>query len=171
MIITYLLSMSNALDVLEFTRGTGAVCPDTPKSMSSESVKFIIRMVMSELDELACTVTDGPQNRDKLMTEAFETRDPCNNFLYETDTDLIAAQFDALVDSWYYSLNASARHGVNMSKIFDIVHKANMAKRDPKTGEFLRRESDGKIIKPKGWTAPNIEDEIKRQKEKGSWKS
>lgn len=59
-------------------------------------------------------------------------------------------QADALVDVYYYSLNAAAKKGVNLSSIFSIVHSANMAKRDPKTGVFLKR-ADGKIIKPEGW--------------------
>ena len=31
-----------------------------------------------------------------------------------------------------------------------MVHAANMAKRDANTGKFIKRESDGKIIKPEG---------------------
>jgi predicted HAD superfamily Cof-like phosphohydrolase len=108
------------------------------------------------------------------MHECLDTRDPCKKLsgkggYYTTNTDLIASQFDALVDSWYYSLNIAAKHGVNMSKMFDIVHNANMAKRDPETGIFLRRESDGKVIKPKGWQSPNVEAEIERQMKEGSW--
>jgi predicted HAD superfamily Cof-like phosphohydrolase len=59
-------------------------------------------------------------------------------------------QADALVDVYYYSLNAAAKNGFNISAVFGIVHAANMAKRDPATGKFLKRE-DGKIIKPSGW--------------------
>ena len=165
------MSKSNAESVCEFTSGTGSDCPDKPTSMSRDSVKFIIRMVISELDELACTVTETPEDRDEFMQECLDTRDPCKKFKqeYSTDTDLISSQFDALVDSWYYSLNIAAKHGVNMSKMFDIVHNANMAKRDPETGKFLRRESDGKVIKPKGWKPPNVEAEIERQMTEGSW--
>ena len=43
-----------------------------------------------------------------------------------------------------------------------------MAKRDPETGKFLKRE-DGKIIKPKGWKAPDVEGEVVRQDVEGSW--
>jgi hypothetical protein len=63
---------------------------------------------------------------------------------------VIAEQADALVDIYYYSLNCASKKGVNLSSIFGIVHAANMAKRDPATGQFLRR-ADGKIIKPEGW--------------------
>ncbi len=59
-------------------------------------------------------------------------------------------QADALIDVYYYSLNAAAKKGINLSAIFKIVHAANMAKRDPATGKFLKRD-DGKIIKPAGW--------------------
>ena len=46
--------------------------------------------------------------------------------------------------------------------MFDIVHGANMAKRDPSTGKFLKRD-DGKIIKPAGWQPPDVKAEIVRQ--------
>jgi predicted HAD superfamily Cof-like phosphohydrolase len=163
--------MSNANDVHEFTVETGNPCPDTPQEMTVDSVKFIIRMVISELDELACTVTASAEERDSLLHEALETRDKCSAFqdTYASKDELIGAQFDALVDSWYYSLNTAAKHGVNMSKIFDLVHKANMDKRDPATGKFLKREADGKIIKPVGWTSPDITGEITRQGAEGAW--
>jgi predicted HAD superfamily Cof-like phosphohydrolase len=122
---------------------------------------------MSELDELACTVSDNEQDKDKLMEEALITRDKCSRF-YDNQfevvkDDQIADQYDALVDIWYYSLNISAKHGANLSKIFDRVHEANLKKRDPKTGEYIRRESDGKVMKPVGWKSPDITEEISKQ--------
>jgi predicted HAD superfamily Cof-like phosphohydrolase len=162
--------MSNAVAVKEFTEGSmGKECPSHPLVMSRDKAKFIIRMVISELDELACTVTSGTEERDQFMQECLDARDKCSEFEYGTDDELIAAQFDALVDAWYYCLNISAQHGVNLSSIFDVVHQANMAKRDPVTGKFMRRETDGKVIKPAGWQPPDITAEIKRQQEQGSW--
>ena len=52
---------------------------------------------------------------------------------------------------------------MNLSSVFTMVHAANMAKRDANTGKFIKRESDGKIIKPEGWQPPNVEAEIARQ--------
>jgi len=171
--MVYIVLMSNnAEQVREFTEGaSGQDCPDTPVRMNKDQVMFIIRMVMSEMCELACTVTETDAERDELMQQALDTRDKCNKLkaTYKTEVDLVAAQFDALVDSWYYSLNTAAKHGANLSTIFDVVHGANMAKRDPATGKFLKRESDGKIIKPKGWKSPDVEGEVKRQMEQGSW--
>lgn len=34
-----------------------------------------------------------------------------------------ADQADALIDIYYYSLNAACKKGVNLSSLFDIVHK------------------------------------------------
>ena len=45
---------------------------------------------------------------------------------------------------------------------------ANMAKRNPATGKFEKR-ADGKIIKPPGWQAPDVEGEMARQFREGSW--
>jgi predicted HAD superfamily Cof-like phosphohydrolase len=161
---------SNAVSVKDFTEGsTGTVCPATPIAMNREKAMFIIRMVISELDELACTVCENEADRDRFMEECLNTRDKCRNFSYGTQVDLIAAQADALVDAWYYSLNISAQHGINLSSLFDIVHSANMAKRDPVSGKFIRRATDGKVIKPEGWQLPDVEGEIARQMRDGSW--
>ena len=79
-----------------------------------------------------------------------------------------AAQADALVDVYYYMQNAACKKGMNLSAIFNLVHGANMAKRDPTTGEFIKR-ADGKIIKPAGWKAPDVEGEVVRQDAEGSF--
>jgi len=165
------MQQSNAQDVYQFTTEAGAQCPNEPTAMTEDSVKFIIRMIISELDELACTVTHSAEERDALLAEAMRDRDKCSNYIdsYQSDDEKIGAQFDALVDAWYYSLNVSARHGVNLSSIFNLVHQANMAKKDPITGKFLKRESDGKIIKPVGWKSPDITAEVARQRREGTW--
>lgn len=163
--------MSDSLKVKRFTEESMDIkCPDSPVPMSLDSVKFIIRMIISELDELACTVSPDEESKDSLMLEAFQTRDKCKyNYNASSPDELMAEQYDALVDSYYYSLNISAKHGANLSKIFDLVHQANLNKRDPETKKFIRRESDGKVMKPPGWRSPDIAKEIQRQREEGSW--
>lgn len=91
-----------------------------------------------------------------------------NEFQNYVKYKVIGEQGDALVDSYYYSLNAAAKKGINLSKIFYLVHKANMDKRDPITKKFIKRE-DGKIIKPIGWKEPNITEEIERQTKEHSF--
>lgn len=162
--------MSNSQDVKEFTEeSTGKECPRIPICLDKDNVFFIIKMVISELDELACTVTENKTEKNNLMSEAFSSRDECNDFDHDSSVKKISAQADAMVDAWYYMLNVSAKHGMNLSELFKVVHKANMDKKDPVTGRFIRRESDGKIVKPQGWSPPDVQGEIKRQMKNGSW--
>jgi predicted HAD superfamily Cof-like phosphohydrolase len=165
---------NNSDAVREFTEGANEKpCPSHPMLISKEQVMFIIRMVFSELDELATTVTANPDERDAFLQEALATRDKCIKFNYsdeENSLDRIANQADSMVDAWYYMLNVAGKHGMNLSKLFDVVHDANMAKRDPATGKFLRRKEDNKIIKPAGWTEPDIIGAMRNQVSNGSWK-
>lgn len=148
--------------VKEFTEGvSGERCPSTPSKMSYDEVKFIVKMVLSEITELCQTVTKSHDEAVKMMVECMGT-DPSIQIEYKDDVEIIADQADAMVDAWYYMLNAASKKGMDLSAIFDVVHQANMAKRDPETGKFIRR-SDGKVLKPKGWKPANIVKEIERQ--------
>lgn len=154
---------SNYEQVSQFVNSALRPVADKPTKMSYESVLFLLRMVFSEFDELACTVTNDNKEKEDLLLTAFYSRDKCENYVYKNDISIIAAQADALVDAWYYSLNAACKHGVNLSQVFDVVHEANMRKIDPKTGKCRIRESDKKIMKPEGWKSPDIDAEIERQ--------
>jgi len=160
---------SDAEKVREFTFEAGQPTPDKPQLMNVDEVNFITKMVLDELLELYSTVLP-PQLAKNAMTKMIDEAKciPKMSVTPNQSHELIAEQADAFVDIWYYSLNCMAKKGVNLSKIFDLVHSANMAKRDPQTGKFLKR-ADGKIIKPKGWKAPDVNAEIKKQLHNGSW--
>jgi len=154
---------SDAEKVREFTEGAGFKCPDRPQLMNRQEVEFLVKMVMSELMEIVDTVTLNSEESVSFMHNCVGIDNSKHESTGKSELELIADQADGGVDAWVYILNAYCKKGVDLSKIFDLVHQANMAKRDPKTGKFIRRESDGKILKPGGWTAPNIVDEIVRQ--------
>lgn len=80
----------------------------------------------------------------------------------------VAEQADALVDAIYYICDTAVRHGMNLDRLFAIVHSANMGK--VVDGRVLRRE-DGKILKPQGWSDPGpaLIAELDRQQREGSW--
>ena len=124
--------------------------------------------------ELLATLWEPQEAKKILKTMIDESKDlpkeDYSGYKTEEEKDLAKAadQADALVDVYYYSLNAAAKKGLNLSSVFKLVHKANMDKRDPATGKFIKR-ADGKIIKPEGWTAPNVLQEIKRQNTEGSF--
>ena len=82
-------------------------------------------------------------------------------------TDVVE-QADALVDAVYYICDTAVRHGMNLDRVFEIVHGANMAK--VVDGRVVRRD-DGKILKPEGWRDPGplLAAELGRQAREGSW--
>lgn len=173
--------MSNAESVKQFTEAARNIaCPNIPQPLSKKDVRFIIRMVMSEMQELAATVCETKMESVQMMQSCLSEIDvseipkppltPSGLVdIREERMEQIANQADAMVDSWYYMLDIAAKHGINLSKVFDVVHQANMDKRS-QDGLFHRRE-DGKILKPIDWQPPNITAEIKRQTTKGSWPS
>merc|ERR1719471_2772414 len=144
---------SNSTDVMAFTRACDQPCSQRPTLMNKTEVEFITKMILDELLELNATVSD-PRAAKNLMTRLIHDAKDVKR-VQGDEANLIAEQGDAFVDIWYYSLNAACKKGVNLSKIFDLVHNANMAKRDPQTGKFLKRD-DG--------------NEIRKQTQEGAWK-
>lgn len=91
------------------------------------------------------------------------------NELREAST--LVDQADAYIDIIYFAVGGLVELGINPSPLWDIVHLANMAKRQP-DGTVLRRE-DGKIIKPEGWTPPDValSVEVEQQIALADWNS
>lgn len=69
-----------------------------------------------------------------------------------TDVTKIA---DALADSIYVIVGTALEFGIPLDRVWDEVHRSNMAKIDPVTGKVLKRD-DGKVLKPAGWEPPDI---------------
>jgi predicted HAD superfamily Cof-like phosphohydrolase len=72
------------------------------------------------------------------------------------DSDLIGA-IDALVDLLYVTFGAAVEWGIDLQPFFAEVHAANMRK----LGGPVRE--DGKKLKPKGWSPPDIAGVLKRE--------
>lgn len=86
--------------------------------------------------------------RMKLLQE--EMREYCEA---EGDDNLIEIA-DALADIIYIACGTAVSYGIPLDELYQEVHRSNMAKLVD--GKVLRRD-DGKVIKPEGWTPPDIE--------------
>lgn len=73
-----------------------------------------------------------------------------------TDGDLPGIA-DGIADAIYVLIGAAVTYGVDLRPVWDAVHRANMAK----TGGG--RREDGKILKPRGWIAPDIKGILEHQ--------
>jgi predicted HAD superfamily Cof-like phosphohydrolase len=68
---------------------------------------------------------------------------------------------DALADIIYIACGTAVSYGIPLDKVFEEVHRSNMAKLVD--GKPIYRE-DGKVLKPTGWTPPQIEKIIENEK-------
>ena len=151
--------MSYYQKVKEFTEESLEITvPSSPQKMSRDEVKFLISMVISELTELAETVTASPSEARDFLNSCIGVDAHTEIPTMISDEDIIVEQIDGCVDAVYYILNACAKKGMNFDVAFDEVHRANLDKRDPVTNKFIRRESDGKILKPSSWKPRNLKE-------------
>lgn len=68
-----------------------------------------------------------------------------------------AQMFDALIDLVYVALGTAHLLGYPWQQGWDLVQGANMQKvRAAKDGSDSRRGSSFDVVKPEGWTAPDI---------------
>jgi predicted HAD superfamily Cof-like phosphohydrolase len=69
---------------------------------------------------------------------------------------------DAIADLLYVVYGTAVSYGIDIEPIFQEVHRSNMSKGDPK----IVRALNGKILKSKNWTPPDLEPILKTQSEK-----
>jgi len=92
------------------------------------------------------------------------------NLIEEEYKELIAAenasdkleQLDALIDILVVTIGAIHSMGADAEGAWKEVMATNFAKIDKETGKVRKRE-DGKVLKPVGWTPPNLTPFLKKE--------
>ena len=104
---------------------------------------------------LACDQTAGTFNqkqynlyRDLISEESSEL----NAAVAQADR---VEQLDALIDILVVTIGAIHSMGADAEGAWKEVMRTNFAKIDSETGKVRKRE-DGKVLKPDGWTAPEL---------------
>ena len=113
-------------------------------------------------------MTACDQTVNHYNTDQFE---PYHNLIAEEFAELNAAvtqgdkdeQLDALIDILVVTVGAIHSMGADGEGAWNEVMRTNFAKIDPITGKVRKRE-DGKVLKPDGWTPPNLSKFIKWEK-------
>ena len=101
----------------------------------------------------ACDQSTGVLNKEQyqlycnLIKEEFDELCESNN---------IVDDLDALIDILVVTIGAIHSLGANGEAAWNEVMRTNFAKIDPTTGKVRKRE-DGKVLKPEGWTPPDLE--------------
>jgi predicted HAD superfamily Cof-like phosphohydrolase len=124
-----------SMDVARFHIAVGAVTQPRPAPISGDLLAM----------------------RKRIMNEEFN-----EEFIPALDKGDLVEIADGGIDSIVTIIGTLLACGIDPRPHWDEVQRTNMAKRDPDTGEVQRRD-DGKILKPKGWTPPDLESIIRAQ--------
>lgn len=62
---------------------------------------------------------------------------------------------DALGDMMVVIAGTAIAYNIDLPSVLSEIQRSNLAKIEPETGRVIRRE-DGKILKPEGWTSPEV---------------
>ena len=77
------------------------------------------------------------------------------------EADDLTEQLDALIDILVVTIGAIHSAGFDAEGAWKEVMSTNFAKIDHETGRVRKRE-DGKVLKPVGWTAPDLKGYLTR---------
>jgi len=77
------------------------------------------------------------------------------------EDDNLPEQLDALIDILVVTIGALHSAGFDAEGAWKEVMATNFAKIDKKTGKVRKRE-DGKVLKPQGWTPPDLKPFLKK---------
>lgn len=122
-------------------------------------------------------MTNPFRDQEKFMRACDQTVDSFNEDQYKLYINLIEEEFkelkeaiaagdlveqlDALEDILVVTIGAIHSAGMNGEGGWKEVMSTNFAKIDKQTGKVRKRE-DGKVLKPVGWTPPNLEPFLKK---------
>ena len=117
------------------------------------------------------------RDQEKFMRACDQSVTICNEEQYKLYRDLISEEtaelnaavaqgdrveeLDALIDILVVTIGAIHSLGADGEGAWKEVMRTNFAKIDRETGKVRKRE-DGKVLKPVGWTAPDLQPFLKK---------
>ncbi len=107
-------------------------CDQTVEALNQDQFNMYLKLIEEETRELAVAI----DNNDKVES------------------------LDALIDILVVTIGAIHSMGADGEGAWKEVMRTNFAKIDKETGKVRKRE-DGKVLKPLGWTAPELRPFIK----------
>jgi predicted HAD superfamily Cof-like phosphohydrolase len=118
-------------------------------------------------------VSNPFRDQEKFMRACEQTVGEFNEAQYQLYCNLISEEFnelvasttkvddlDALIDILVVTIGAIHSLGADAEGAWKEVMSTNFAKIDKQTGRVRKRE-DGKVLKPFGWTPPELEQFVK----------
>jgi len=108
----------------------------------------------------ACDQSVGQFNELQYAMYVSLINEEHQELLEATLSDDRIEQLDALIDILVVTIGAIHSMGADAEGAWKEVMQTNFAKIDKETGKVRKRE-DGKVLKPTGWTPPNLKPFVK----------
>lgn len=103
-------------------------------------------------------IYDGPPRMlDKKMSD-FRSMFMAEELAEYIEAKTLEKKLDALVDLVYVAMGTAYLHGCNFDEAWRRVQEANMKKRRATSEEQSKRNSTLDVVKPEGWTPPDLSD-------------
>ena len=103
----------------------------------------------------ACDQTTSAYNKDQYNMYIGLIQEEHDELQVAIDANDRVEQLDALIDILVVTIGAIHSAGFDAEGAWKEVMSTNFAKIDRETGKVRKRE-DGKVLKPLGWTAPEL---------------
>lgn len=134
--------MSNFEDVQTFHEKFGVQVPEKPQLLDSDTYNFRLKFLQEELQEFI-------------------------NAQYHED---LATAADSLIDLVYVAIGTADMMGIGnecWQEMWEEVQRANMSKERSTGSDDSRsiRSHSLDVVKPEGWTPPDLESIIKKYKD------
>jgi len=113
-------------------------CDQSTDELNQQQFDMYVKLIGEETGELA---------------DAINAKDPVETL-------------DALIDILVVTIGAVHSMGADAEGAWKEVMRTNFAKIDKETGKVRKRE-DGKVLKPLGWTPPNLKPFVSKAKGNG----
>lgn len=115
--------------------------------MYNDVVKFIEACEQNKSEENAALY-------QKLIREEFD------EFVRDYFAGDEVGQLDGCMDLIWVTLGYCYMKGFDVKGAWDEVARSNLSKIDSVTGKVIKR-NDGKVLKPEGWTPPDLKPFVK----------
>lgn len=143
-------------DLIEFHRAMSVPILPTPQVPADDRVRLRAKLIVEECFEFLEAIVADDIGVQLVLDEC---RRDLNILIQEARVFVsLPEAADALADIAYVVEGANLEFGIDSGPVLDEVHRANMAKAGGP------RRSDGKVMKPTGWTPPDIAGVLERQR-------
>lgn len=134
-----------------YPRG-GVIVPSESVDMVSDILEFHTKFEIEYKGKPRFLPDDISKFRIDFLNEEF------TEYVDSVNSEDLHDQLDALVDLVYVTLGAAHLHGFDFNEAWRRVHSANMSKVLAQSSEESKRGYSKDVVKPEGWTAPDLSD-------------